>query len=78
MTQTKSAAEIREIRALHPDMRERDFARIHSISEGELVAAEVGRSAVRLNADLLRFLLTIMEERAAARFTPGLTPSQPS
>ncbi|MBU1305180.1 MAG: hemin-degrading factor [Alphaproteobacteria bacterium] len=33
-------------------MRERDFARIHAISEGELVAAEVGRSAVRLRPDL--------------------------
>ena len=33
-------------------MRERDFARIHAISEGELVAAEVGRSAIRLKPDL--------------------------
>ncbi|HWU17402.1 MAG TPA: ChuX/HutX family heme-like substrate-binding protein [Devosia sp.] len=48
----KTPAEIRELRARHPEMRERDFARIHGISEGELVAAEVGRSAVRLQADL--------------------------
>lgn len=48
----KSAAKIRELRALHPQMRERDFARIHAISEAELVAAEVGRSAQRLRIDL--------------------------
>ena len=48
----KSPAEIRSLRALHPEMRERDFARIHGISEGELVAAEVGRSAIRLQPDL--------------------------
>jgi putative hemin transport protein len=48
----KTPAEIRRLRALHPQMRERDFARIHAISEGELVAAEVGRSAVRLRPDL--------------------------
>ena len=54
MTQTapKPPAEIRRLRALHPQMRERDFARIHSISEAELVAAEVGRSAIRLKVDL--------------------------
>ena len=54
MTETpaKSPAEIRELRALHPEMRERDFARIHSISEGELVAAQVGRSVVRLEPNL--------------------------
>jgi putative hemin transport protein len=51
-TAAKSPAEIRRLRALHPEMRERDFARIHSISEGELVAAEVGRSAIRLKPDL--------------------------
>ena len=45
---TKSASEIRALRALHPEMRERDFARIHAISEGELVAAAVGHGAVRL------------------------------
>ena len=54
MTETaaKTAEEIRRLRALHPEMRERDFARIHAISEGDLVAAEVGRSAVRLKPDL--------------------------
>jgi putative hemin transport protein len=53
---TESAArtseEIRRLRGLHPQMRERDFARIHGISEAELVAAEVGRSATRLKPDL--------------------------
>ncbi len=51
-TNTKTPAEIRRLRAIHPEMRERDFARIHGISEGELVAAEVGRSAIRLKPDL--------------------------
>ena len=48
----KTAEEIRRLRALHPQMRERDFARIHSISEGQLVAAEVGRSAIRIRPDV--------------------------
>ncbi|UXN74936.1 hypothetical protein N8D56_08110 [Devosia sp. A8/3-2] len=48
----KTPTQIRELQARHPEMRERDFARIHGISEGELVAAEVGRSAVRLQVDL--------------------------
>lgn len=60
----KPPAEIRRLRALHPEMRERDFARIHAISEGELVAAEVGRSAIRLepNLDLLLNGLTAVGE----------------
>ena len=58
MTETaaKFAEEIRRLRALHPEMRERDFARIHSISEADLVAAEVRRSAVRLKPDLALLL----------------------
>ena len=48
----KTAEDIRHLRALHPEMRERDFARIHAISEAELVAAEVGRTAIRLKPDL--------------------------
>ncbi|AKR54566.1 hemin-degrading factor [Youhaiella tibetensis] len=48
----KSPAEIREIRALHPKMRERDFARIHGISEAELTAAYVGENVVRLKPDV--------------------------
>lgn len=54
MTETtaKTAEDIRRLRALHPEMRERDFARIHSISEADLVAAEVGRTAIRLQPDL--------------------------
>ncbi|WEK06468.1 MAG: hemin-degrading factor [Candidatus Devosia phytovorans] len=50
--ETKSPDEIRQLRALHPEMRERDFARVHSISEAELVAAQVGSTAIRLNVDL--------------------------
>lgn len=37
-------------------MRERDFARIHAISEADLVAAEVGRTAIRLKPDLTLLL----------------------
>ena len=48
----KTPATIRQLRAVHPEMRERDFARIHSISEGELVAAQVGTGAVRLRPDV--------------------------
>lgn len=51
-TAPKTPDDIRRLRALHPEMRERDFARIHAISEAELVAAEVGRSASRLKVDL--------------------------
>jgi len=48
----KTPAKIRELRALHPEMRERDFARIHEISEGELVAAQVGSGAICLRPDV--------------------------
>lgn len=54
MTETaaETAQDIRALRALHPQMRERDFARIHGITEAQLVAAEVGRSAIRIRADV--------------------------
>lgn len=54
MTETvaKTAQDIRALRALHPQMRERDFARIHGITEAQLVAAEVGHSAIRIKADV--------------------------
>lgn len=48
----KTAQDIRALRALHPQMRERDFARIHGIAEAQLVAAEVGRSAIRISSDV--------------------------
>lgn len=48
----KSPEDIRHLRALHPQMRERDFARIHAISEAELVAAQVGRTAIRLEPNV--------------------------
>ncbi|KKB09890.1 hemin-degrading factor [Devosia chinhatensis] len=66
----KTPQEIRDLRAKHPEMRERDFARIHSISEAELVAAEVGRSAVRLRPDvevLLNGLTAVGEVMALTR-----------
>ena len=53
----KSAAEIRDIRAKHPEMRARDFARIHQISEGELVAAYVGQgTTTAIEADVEKLL----------------------
>ncbi|SEQ36989.1 putative hemin transport protein [Devosia sp. YR412] len=72
MTETaaKTADDIRRLRAQHPEMRERDFARIHSISEAQLVAAEVGRSAIRLNPDvgvLLNGLTAVGEVMALTR-----------
>ena len=64
MTTTKTPAEIRDLRALHPEMRERDFARIHAISEAELVAAYVGLNVTRIepNLDLLLNGLTACGE----------------
>jgi putative hemin transport protein len=57
MTQTRlSPAEIRERRQQHPEMRERDFARIQGVSEAELVAAYVGEGVVRLRADVTELL----------------------
>jgi putative hemin transport protein len=53
---SKTPAEIRSLRALHTQMRERDFARIHAISEAQLVAAETGRSVIRLRADVATLL----------------------
>lgn len=70
MNASKSAEDIRSLRALHPQMRERDFARIHSISEAQLVAAEVGRSAQRLRVDietLLNGLTSVGEVMALTR-----------
>src|SRR5690606_29246546 len=70
MTSSKTAEEIRNLRALHPQMRERDFARIHSISEAQLVAAEVGRSVQRLRVDietLLNGLTSVGEVMALTR-----------
>lgn len=70
MTASKSAEDIRSLRALHPQMRERDFARIHSISEAQLVAAEVGRSVQRLRVDietLLNGLTSVGEVMALTR-----------
>lgn len=48
--------EIRRLRALHPEMRERDFARIQKISEAELTAAYVGDGAIRLRPDVKTLL----------------------
>jgi putative hemin transport protein len=52
MNTAKTAEDIRSLRALNPQMRERDFARIHSITEAQLVAAEVGRTALRIRPDV--------------------------
>lgn len=51
-----AAEEIRRLRGLNPEMRERDFARIQKISEAQLVGAYVGEGVVRLRADVETFL----------------------
>ena len=53
---TLAPEEIRRLRAAHPEMRERDFARLHKISEAQLVAAFVGEGVVRLRPDVKTFL----------------------
>jgi putative hemin transport protein len=50
--QRRSPEEIRDLRARNPEMRERDFARIHKISEAELVAAHIGHGVTRLRVDV--------------------------
>ncbi len=55
--QTRPApAEIRAFRAENPKMRERDIAAQLKISEAALVAAEVGISAVRIDASAVKLL----------------------
>ena len=58
MTETTrpTPAAIRAFRAENSSMRERDIAARLSVSEAALVAAEVGISAVRIDADANRFL----------------------
>ncbi|AJY44608.1 hemin-degrading factor [Martelella endophytica] len=51
MTEQKTPEEIRAFRRDNPKMRERDIARILGISEAELVAAEVGLTATRIDAN---------------------------
>lgn len=53
---TMPPQEIRRLRTLHPEMRERDFARIQKISEADLVAAYVGDGVIRLRPDVETFL----------------------
>ncbi|GGA39023.1 hemin-degrading factor [Pelagibacterium lentulum] len=52
MTSPLTPQDIRDLRAAQPQMRERDFARIHKISEAQLVAAFVGQNATRLKIDI--------------------------
>ncbi|MBB3589871.1 putative hemin transport protein [Rhizobium sp. BK529] len=55
--QTRPApAEIRAFRAENPKMRERDVAAQLKISEAALVAAEVGISAIRIDASAVKLL----------------------
>lgn len=56
MTTRPAPEDIRRLRGLHPEMRERDFARIQKISEAELVGAFVGHTNVRLRPDVETFL----------------------
>jgi putative hemin transport protein len=55
-TTRPTPAEIRSFRAENPKMRERDIAAQLGISEAALVAAEVGLTAIRIDADANRFL----------------------
>lgn len=48
--------DIRDRRTAQPEMRERDFARIHRISEAQLVAAHVGHGTTRLRVDISAIL----------------------
>ncbi len=54
--QPKSPADIRRLRLAKPEMRERDFARIHDITEAELLAAHVGAHVTRLDIDMAAML----------------------
>jgi putative hemin transport protein len=56
MTSTLTTEQIRSLRARQPEMRERDFARIHKITEAQLVAAHVGDTAIRLRVDVSALL----------------------
>lgn len=56
MTSPLTPTQIRELRAAHSQMRERDFARIHKIAEAQLVAAYVGDGVTRLVVDVAALL----------------------
>lgn len=56
MTSVLTPHDIRDRRAAQPEMRERDFARIHKISEAQLVAAHVGHGVTRLRVDIAALL----------------------
>lgn len=49
---SKSASEIRRLRDANPEMRARDFARVHQISEAELVVADIAEDVTRLDIDV--------------------------
>lgn len=53
---THTPGAIRNLRSANAKMRERDFARIHKISEAELAAAYVGQGNTRLRVDVAALL----------------------
>ncbi|PZM14157.1 hemin-degrading factor [Rhizobium tubonense] len=63
MTETTrpTPAEIRAFRVENSKMRERDIAARLNISEAALIAAEVGITATRIDADVNRFLARVAE-----------------
>jgi putative hemin transport protein len=63
MTETTrpTPAEIGAFRAENREMRERDIAAKLGISEAALIAAEVGITAIRIDADVNRFLARVGE-----------------
>ncbi|WP_323014186.1 hemin-degrading factor [Devosia sp.] len=62
MSERKSADTIRALRGKHPEMRARDFARIHGIAEAELVAAQIGHDDTRALRPDLGLLLNGLTE----------------
>lgn len=67
---TKSAADIRALRAEHSALRDRDFAQILDISEAELVAAFISEGTTRLSGeipDMLAALPSLGEVMALTR-----------
>lgn len=58
-TNSISAAEIKAARSENPKMRDRDFATKIGITEGQLIAAYVGETTIRITADMDRLMPAI-------------------
>lgn len=69
---TTDPTRIRALRAENPKMRERDFARIHGVSEAQLVAAHIGEGVIRLRPDVK----TLLENAASLGEVLSLTRNE--